>query len=469
MELYVLDSQLEQIGYVEGYDSVVWALRYSEHGDFELHSLYDTPLTALLMAGRYLKDAESNTGMFIEDTEVNETSEDGPMATFTGRSLESLLSRRIVWGKRTLYGKLQDIVYGLLNEHIISPDISERRISNFIFQSNPDPRLDAFVIDEKSPEEAYGDSLYDLVKYLCDLFDVGFRITINGSKQFVFQLYYGEFLDGSNSNRRTVLFSPKMENLANSRYYQSTQNYKNVVRVDSSYELKAEQNNPDDDSSASSAVLAATPSWVIFPRNVGGVIDPPLSDGLELMMHFTKKVFASATLNINGTGAKPIYYQASPIPAEAIDGSATVKIRYSSSGSGRWVIDSLDENNSEEPVQQTRTVVVTGSSVSGIERREIFADAGNVPTEDDTTPEDYEAYMERQGYTTLQDNRQETEMDGESIPGVNYIFGQDYNLGDVVKVENEVGIVASLRVIEYVQNDGSEGPSACPTFSSVYI
>ena len=84
------------------------------------------------------------------------------------------------------------------------------------------------------------------------------------------------------------------------------------------------------------------------------------------------------------------------------------------------------------------------------------------------TPANYLALMQRQGYDTLQENRKTTEMDGESIPGVSYIFGRDYYLGDIVIVENECGISASVRITEYVQTIDENGPSACPTFSSAY-
>ena len=463
MDLYVLNKNLDQTAYVECFESVVWSLRYAEHGEFELHLPFFSELTSDMMSAAYVFDVQSETAMFVEDVEMETNAEDLPMIIFKGRSLESILARRIIWGKKTVSGKIQTIISTLLSENIINPALDERRISNFVFQSNTDSRFDDYKIADDSPIEFHGDILYDAIKYLCDLFDVGFRVTLNSNKQFVFQLYCGEILDGTDETKKTVTFSPKMDNLSDTRYLQSSQNYKNVTRIDSSYELKAEQNNGDNDPSASSAITAETKSWVVFPHN-----SEPLTDGLKTMMHFNKKVSAGATLNINGTGAKPIYYKTNPIGSEVIDSSATVVVTYSTSGGGRWVIDSLEEP--EEGLQQSRVLVVTdgsGDPISGLDRREIFTDAGSITTEDGMTPQDYAESMRLQGYATLRENCETTEIDGESIPGVNYIFGQDYQLGDIVKVENECGVVASVRIIEYVQTFDENGLAACPSFSSV--
>lgn len=464
MDLYILNKQFRRTAYVEAYNSAIWSLRYAEYGDFEIHVPYFSDLTSYLMSAAYVYDKTTETAMFVEDVEIDSTVEDGSMVIFKGRSLESILTRRIIWRKKTVSGKIQDIIQGLLNENIISPTETDRQIPNFIFQSNSDTRLNDYVIDEHSPIELHGDILYDIVKYLCDLYDVGFKITLNSLNQFVFQLYCGKILDGSDEdNRRTVLFSPKMDNLSNTRYYQSSQNYKNVTRIESTYELKAEQNNPDGDTSASTTITAATPSWMVFPP----------ADG-RFMVQFHKKVSSGATLNVNGTGAKPLYYQKNdswlPIAADVIDGSDTRIVVYDSTGNGRYLLQPKDESeDANNSVEQTRVVVLPEEDrPTGLDRREIYTDAGSIETEDGMTSNDYANSMKLQGYTTLRENRRETEVDGESIPDVNYIYGMDYALGDIVKVENECGITVSSRIIEYVQTDDENGPSACPTFSSVY-
>ena len=555
MDLYTLDKNFRKTAYIEAYNSVIWSLRYAEYGDFEIHTPYFSELTSYLMSAAYVYDKTTETAMFVEDVEIDSTVEDGSMVIFKGRSLESILTRRIIWRKKTVSGKIQDIIQGLLNENIINPTEIDRQIPNFIFQGNADERLNDCVIDEHSPIELHGDILYDIVKYLCDLCDVGFKVTLNSNNQFVFQLYCGKLLDGSDDDGkgRVVLFSPKMDNLSSTRYYQSSQNYKNITRIESTYELLAEQDKDDPDyeaeqtNSSTSAVIADvasgvsfslvegivvavkfhqtisagatlniastgalplyykgsaiaadviksgtkkvtyqlvngngrwvvensayyvtahTPTWVVFPRG-----SEPLTMPLRIAVKFNKKVEAGATLDINDTGPRPLFYNRAPIGEDYIDGSATLIVSYNDYNGGQWVLESLTESEEEEreAIYQSRVLVLPEQDRPiGIDRREIFTDAGNIETETGMTPEDYANSMRLQGYTTLRENRQETEVDGESIPDVSYIYGQDYTLGDIVKVENECGIKISSRIIEYVQTDDENGPSACPTFSSVY-
>lgn len=558
MELYLLNKKFRKIAAVEGFDSEIWSLRYAEYGDFEIHTYYFSKLTSDIMKAAYVYDEDTKTAMFIEDVEITTDSDDAPMAVFKGRSLESILERRIIWRPKKLKGRIQTIISHLISENIIDPVDTNgdpdtvRRISNFVFKASSDTRLNEFKIDEHSPIEVHGDNLYDIVKYLCDLFDVGFRVTLDvDAGNFIFEMYYGRVLDGSVSAKRKISFSPKMDNLSNTRYYSSSENYKNVTRIESTYELKAEQDGIDDppyaaeqtnDSSSaiiasvtsetplpgtltpglrvnvqlhkspsagatlniggtgakpiyynnapipndkigsgskimtycnvngtnvwmaeyeSFAITAHTPSWVVFPRG-----SEPLTDGLRVLMQFHKKVSAGATLSINGTSPKWIYYKDKAIRDDVIDGSATVILTYSDHDQGKWVIDTLEDT--DQTVEQSRVLVYPENQPSGLNRREIFTDASNIETEDGMTPDNYAESMRVMGYTTLRENCQTTDVDGESIPNIGYIYGKDYTLGDIVHVENECGISLSARITEYVQTFDENGPSACPTFSTVY-
>ena len=553
--LYVLDASFNRIAFVDGEDSTVWATRFSECGEFEIRMPWSSSAALYLNSGEYIENdtGYANTVMVIEDREIDTTVEDVPVAIFKGRSIESVLSRRIVWGKHSYSGKIQDIIRTLITDAFISPrsGLEDRRVDNFEFVDNYyDARLEFCEIPEDSPVEFYGDSVYDAIKYLCDLFDVGFRLYLNPEKHLCFELYCGQILDGTGPRELVVEFSPKMENLSNTRYFTSTQNEKNTVRIDSSYTFKAEQDKDDPDFEAeqtndstsavaasitksssgdsfvlvsgvvvsvkfhktlsagatlnvggtgskplyfkgealkadtvksstkkvtyqvvngngrwvvdlsSYAVTAHTPSWMVFPHN-----GEPLTDNLRLMVKFNKKVEAGATLDINDTGPKPLYYNKAPIGEEYIDSSATLIVHYNTYGGGRWVIESLTET--EEEIIQTRAMLVKNADTSGLARREIFTDAGSVPTEDGMTDEDYANYMRMIGYDTLNENAYVVEIDGESIPDINYVYGDHYFLGDIVKVVNECGISSSARIVEYTLTRDENGESACPSFASI--
>lgn len=46
--------------------------------------------------------------MIVEKIQITSDTEDGNHVTVTGRSLESILDRRIVWGQKLLSGNLQN-------------------------------------------------------------------------------------------------------------------------------------------------------------------------------------------------------------------------------------------------------------------------------------------------------------------------------------------------------------------------
>lgn len=466
MELYVLDSEFKKQAYVEGTDSIIYSLRYADAGDFEIHVIYSAFIVSYLQKGAYIFEKKSRTAMFIEDIEYETDSEGGPIAVFKGRSLESMLNRRIIWNKKVVSGKIQDIIFDLLKDNVITPQDPDRKIPNFVFKESSDSRLKDYTIDKNSPMELYGDNLYDTIKSLCDLYDVGFRITLSEDNKFIFELYCGEMLNGSIQKNRRVVFSPKMENLSNTRYYLSTQNEKTVTKIDSTYDFKAEQANEKDDASATTRVIAKTASWVVAPRSASELTQ---FVGKKIGIRFNKKLGSNAMLSLNGTAYKPLYYKNAPLAAEVIDSGTEMVMQYASTGGGRWNL--IDIKEDDPPIQQNRVLVEATRSnppLAGLERKEIFTDANSITTEEGMTPDDYAYSMRIMGINTLHENRIEQQIDGESIPDINYIFGEDYSIGDIVLVENEIGLSMSSRVIEYVQSIDENGPSACPTFSSVY-
>lgn len=147
--------------------------------------------------------------------------------TVTGRSLESLLERRIVWGQKIVTGNLQEAIRTLLNESIISPAISDRRISNFIFEMSTDPKITKLKIDTQFT----GDDLYTVITKQCEANDIGFRIRLNDQNQFVFSLYSGVDRSYLQIENPYVIFSPDFENIINSNYFTSKVNLKNVTLV----------------------------------------------------------------------------------------------------------------------------------------------------------------------------------------------------------------------------------------------
>lgn len=231
MDIHVFDNNLNFVGVIDEYSSLIWTDRYNKCGDFELVTIPNTQTLDLLVPDYYIaiNDSrfKSNRMMIIEDLEIQTDSESEPKLTVTGRSLESILDRRIVWGEKALNGTLQNGVKQLLNDSIISPSDSKRRISNFIFEENPSSVLATININTTFK----GTSILEAITELCSTCRVGFGVTLNELNQFVFRLYLGVDRSYEQVNNPYVVFSNDFDNLSNTKYIEKSSTYKNCTFV----------------------------------------------------------------------------------------------------------------------------------------------------------------------------------------------------------------------------------------------
>lgn len=227
MILSVLDTEFNTIAVLDGYKSLIWTDPFANYGDFELYVPINQTYFDNLQEDYYLINKDSEHVMIIETQETETNLELGSYIRITGRSLESILDRRIIWGLRIATGNMQNFIEAILNENIINPSIADRKIPNFVFEKSTDPRITGLTIDTQYT----GDNLLDVIVELCKEAEIGFKIILNNQNQFVFSLYAGTDRSYDQDVNPYVVFSPKYENLVNSNYYKSKQNLKNVTLI----------------------------------------------------------------------------------------------------------------------------------------------------------------------------------------------------------------------------------------------
>ena len=227
MDLLVLNKSLDVIAIVDVYESIIWTERYYEYGDFELYTAMTQDLLNYIKTDNYIQRVGSDRVMIIEEIRIDTDSETGNYITITGRSLESILDRRVIWSQTTISGNLQNGIKKLVNENIISPSKEERKISNFIFKDSTDSQITGLTVEAQYT----GDNLYDVISKVCEEKSIGFKVSLNESKQFVFELYAGADRSYEQTNYPYVVFSPNFDNIINSNYLESKENLKNVALV----------------------------------------------------------------------------------------------------------------------------------------------------------------------------------------------------------------------------------------------
>lgn len=227
MDITVLNTDLDAISIVDTYESFIWTDRFWQYGDFELYTAMQEGLLEYIRQDYYLQNRNSEHVMIIEKIQIVSDVEDGNHVTVTGRSLESILDRRIVWGQKTISGNLQNGIKTLLNENVISPSDSNRKIPNFIFEESTDEAITSLKIEAQYT----GNNLYDVIQKICEEQGIGFKVTLNEEKQFVFKLYAGTDRSYDQTDVPYVIFSPNFENIINSNYIESKASLKNVTLV----------------------------------------------------------------------------------------------------------------------------------------------------------------------------------------------------------------------------------------------
>ena len=227
MELVVLDVSLRTIDIVDNFESLIWVERYSAYGDFEIYIFVNAWLLGTLKQDYYLWLKGSEQTMIIEGIQIESDAENGDHLTVTGRSLESILDRRIVWKQTLLTGNFQNAIKKLLDENIINPSDTSRKVNNLIFEPSTDPRITSLTVDMQFT----GDNLYDAIKFLCDSKDIGFKITLSHDNKFVFKLLGWSDRSYDQFTNPYVIFSPEFDNIINSDYIESKRVLKTIALV----------------------------------------------------------------------------------------------------------------------------------------------------------------------------------------------------------------------------------------------
>jgi len=231
--LYVYDTDFDLLAIYDEYSSLIWADRYDEAGDFELLLPYSKKHLDILQQDYFCRIDLSDRCMIIEERSFEQSDDGEIMLSIKGRSAETLLERRIVIKKKE-FGEddkkvsVQNSLKTLLNENLISPTDEKRQIPNFIFQESKDEAITKL----KFEETFLGEDLYSIVSDVCTDKQIGFKVVLNAKFQFIFSLYVGKDRSFNQDDNEFVIFSPYYDNLKNSRYFSTTQDYKNLMYVE---------------------------------------------------------------------------------------------------------------------------------------------------------------------------------------------------------------------------------------------
>lgn len=217
MILYLLNDSFEKIRIIDSYTSIIWTTRYQEAGEFELY--LPARDSNEFECGQFLQ-REDGRIMTIESVEFTTDEEAGDYCTLTGKSIEQILSNRIVWNKSQLFGRVENSIYRIVDENLINADDSDRNISGLTCAKSKGILTSGSFIYN-------GETLLDAIIAMCQTYNFGFRI-IRSNGTLTFEVYQGVNRSYTQNENPYVIFSPDFDNLSKSTYTNEISNYKNV-------------------------------------------------------------------------------------------------------------------------------------------------------------------------------------------------------------------------------------------------
>lgn len=241
--LNVLNSLLQRETLVDQFVSLIWTERYSAFGDFELVTQSTPYFRTLLVDGVRLSLDGAYRVMEIENVEDKTDDEGRKVLSITGRSIEKILLDRIAMtGTVNAEGALKWILTGLPAD-IVRTIFQKICVEGIV---NPGDKIPFITAGNIFPPDTFSEpaetitveldvgAVYDLIKELCDIYDLGFRLVRGGDdSKLYFNVYTGSDRTSAQSTTPAVVFSVSLDTLTNTSSLTSSTDYKNVAYVTS--------------------------------------------------------------------------------------------------------------------------------------------------------------------------------------------------------------------------------------------
>lgn len=464
MEVWILNEDFVAVGMIDNFQSFIWTERYTGGGDFELYTPANPDLLSLVKGDRYVWVKNSTTLMVIESIELESNVETGIFARLSGRSADCLFERRIIWPQTILDGTIEDAIYTLIDKNVMRPSYPQRQIRGISFKRSEDPRITSLTLSA----QYYGDNLYETITKICDEAGIGYRMHLTTKMDaLMFELYMGTNRTSTQNVRPRIVFSRKMDNLVGSNYAESYNDYKNAAFIagegDGADRMTTEVAIGTDAIGMKRREIFVDASDIsrTYKVEVEEQRYDPEEDA-ELQMMIIKENQDEAIRKINNaleniTEKYGIELDYSVPVVDQLTGEVLAEYeeaRKEAYTSIPWVFrkDTEDPTGDEKPIVWKYTDGFYYETVT--ETREM-------------TEEQYTEQLKSRGRSELSAKNKTMTLDGEIPAYTNYIYGVDYNLGDIVEIENDYGITGYARINEFIISHDGNGELMYPTFSEV--
>lgn len=508
MQALVYDTEFNLSRIIDNFTSFIWNDVYIGYGDFEIEFTMDENALSYIEEGNYVSIRESAKIMIIEKIEILTSFQNGNIVRISGRSLESILERRILRQTILAAGSLQEVILRMLNENIISPSNQNRKIDGFSVNLSSDPHITSISIDG---EYKAGENLYSTIVSICEDYHIGFRIILHNEKFFQFELYMGQDRSYDQEENAWVVFSTQFENLEESNMTLDYMGLKNCIEID--FNTKENIIDPIEGDSEKDAVVKlsigndvkglerreiyASSNFDVEAVDVESFGKPEDRVNKYDYMTWTLQYFDSSgyssamrewrksvdkhiegimtprekTINVYLKPGDPGYKDVGNDKSAAWVNTKTITVKETKEETYKRASKYLSYLEKSAPKQ--KNYEVWGWELTNV----AGYNAAIAKAQEDINNEIKKAQEEKLNYASnviLQEGSEElstyktiTYFDGKIDPNINFIYKRDYDLGDIVQIVNEYRFGAATRVVSVLfSQDNQNGIIVRPTFES---
>lgn len=223
MELKIFNRDLNLVGIVDSFSSLIWNRKYNSIGEFQLNILFTEENNSLLRLDNIIYKDNGEAG-FITCKEIKTDDNGAETIEVKGKFIIGYLERRIVWGCEEINSNIVEASHQLIINNCI--DCTEnRKIPNLIIEENKE-------IDIPLIKQVSYDNLFDTLSSIAQTHELGLKVDFDiFNKKLIFKIYKG--IDRSISQKVTapIIFSREFENVLNQNYLESNSNHKNVALI----------------------------------------------------------------------------------------------------------------------------------------------------------------------------------------------------------------------------------------------
>lgn len=392
MQLYILNSAYEFVGFIDEADSILWNKKFNDVGYNEIYLPCSDEMLSTLKKGNYVYRYDDDMFCKIETREITTDAEQGDYIIATANDVVKMLAGRYPLKRFTHKGTVATYIFRLIDENIINPTDATRKIANFVFdKSNFDELTE--TIETTTTEE----DILQIVMTTCKAYNYGFRLSYDIERgQLVFRLKRGKN-KATTASGEYVEFSPDFANILSSHYKEDESNHKNIAVI-------------------------------LYTNDNGKNVYTYAYDGEEPQGEARRELFINATgisREVTATELLEMYPT-----ARTPDTTTGMKTTYYIDVNGAKIDVANVELSQGEGETMTEKITLT--------------DYAYIPL------------LQREGKNALAERTRTQEFSGTIDIIDTYEYKTDYDLGDVVKIINEYGIEAEARITEVMESEDND-------------